>query len=148
MLTVWEMSQITAQNAMIAAILPEISVNISGMYTPEDVAAFADVKISPDVPAGYALIWNAFVRDNSGSDAADDYAVFYDSDGSEINTVPENHIVKVSAYLAARKTYAPVISAVMSGDVEPIGSYGGGCNLGVSVLGLIICALIFRKSSH
>ncbi len=147
-LTVGELSQIAEQNAMIAAILPEVSVNVSDMYTAETVGAFANVKVSPDVPVGYALVWNGFVREESG--AAEGDAVFYGSDGVETDTVPANRTVNISAYLEAGKTYAPVISAVRSGDVRSVGSSGGGCDAGVPVLGLglMLCAVIFRKNSH
>ena len=131
---------------MIAAILPEISVNISGMYTSSDAECFGNVVISRDVPTGSLLVWNAFASGETESD--DDSAVFYDTEGREISVVPENHIVNVAAYLEAEKTYSPVISAVRNENVGTVGSSGGGCDLGVSVLGLMICAVIFRKNSR
>ena len=57
-------------------------------------------------------------------------------------------IVNVAAYLEAEKTYSPVISAVRNENVGSVGSSGGGCDLGVSVLGLMIYAVIFRKNSR
>ena len=147
-LTVGELSKLTANGSMIGAILPEVSVNISGLYTFESVDAFANVKISPDVPSGYALVWNAFTRDSnvaSVNDAADDFAVFYDADGKEITTVPANHTVNVSAWLDEGKTYAPVISAVQSGDVRGVGTSGGGCNSGWILLSVAVLMIPVMK---
>ena len=147
-LTVGELSQVTANGSMIGAILPEVSVNVSGLYTFESVDAFANVKISPDVPQGYALVWNAFTRDSnvaSVNDAANDFAVFCDVNGSEITTVPANHTVNVSAWLDEGKTYAPVISAVQSGDVRGVGTSGGGCNSGWAWLAVIVMMIPAMK---
>ena len=143
-LTMGELSQLTGNGSMIGAILPEISVNVSGLYTFESVDAFANVKISPDVPSGYALVWNAFTR-GSVNDAANDFAVFYDVDGEEITTVPANHTVNVSAWLDEGKTYAPVISAVQSGDVRGVGTSGGGCNSGWVLLAVIVLIIPAMK---
>ena len=147
-LTVGELSQLTANGSMIGAILPEVSVNVSGLYTFESVDAFANVKISPDVPSGYALVWNAFTRDSnvaSVNDAADDFAVFYDADGREITTVPANHTVNVSAWLDEGKTYAPVISAVQSGDNSGVGRSSGGCNSGWILLSVAVLMIPVMK---
>lgn len=147
-LTVGELSQVTANGSMIGAILPEVSVNVSGLYTFESVDAFANVKISPDVPQGYALVWNAFTRDSnvaSMNDAADDFAVFYDADGREITTVPANHTVNVSAWLDEGKTYAPVISAVQSDDVGSVGRSSGGCNSGWVLLAVMVMTILSIK---
>ena len=145
-LTVEQYSSLTAGNSMIAAILPELSVNVSGTYTSSDAACFGNIAISSDVPAGSLLVWNAFA--SGTTDSYSDSAVFYDTDGQEISTVPENHIVNVAAYLETGKIYAPVISAVISENAGSVGSSGGGCDLGISALGLILCAVVFRKNSH
>lgn len=146
-LTVGQFSLLTAGNSMIAAVLPEISVNVSGTYTSSDAECFGNVAISSDVPAGSLLVWNAFAAGETDSES--DSAVFYDSEGKEISAVPENHIVNVAAYFEAGKVYAPVISAVLAEkEAAAVGSSGGGCDLGVSVFGLLICAVVFRKNSH
>ena len=124
----------------------------SGFYTFESVDAFGDVKISPDVPAGWLLVWNAFTRNTAGAllveDAADNNVQFYDSEGNVTIYVPENHIVNVSAWLDAGKTYAPVISAAASTDRSGVvGSSSGGCDSFASCLMIMIPLLAhaFRK---
>lgn len=151
-LTIGELASIESAGEKIGAIIPEISVNKSGFYTFESVDAFADVKISPDVPSGWLLVWNAFTRNTAGAllveDAADNNVQFYDSEGNITIYVPENHIVNVSAWLDAGKTYAPVISAAASTDRSGVvGTAGGGCDSCMSCFMMIIPLFIhtFRK---
>lgn len=140
-LTIGELASISSSGGMIAAIIPEIRTNDSAFYTPESIDCFGNVKISADVPTGWTLVWNPFKRDVADAlsvkDAEDDNVQFTDSDGKITLTVPENHIVNVSAWLDADTTYAPVISAVaVHEDMEGISSSSGGCNAGM--LGLVI----------
>ena len=147
-----ERVEISEAHEIIAAVLPSVSVNISGVYTFESVDAFAGVMLSSDVPAGYTLMWHPFTRNVSGSSAegADDdsdLATFYDTYGDITETVPANHIVNISAYLEAGKTYYPVVS-VADKSTPGISSSSGGCESGLSVLSLMFCAVIFRKISR
>ena len=142
-LTIGELATIANADGLIAAILPEISTNLEGFYTPESIDCFANVKISDDVPAGWTLVWNAFTRGKANAlsieDAEDDNVQFTDSDGGIIITVPENHIVNVSAWLDADTLYAPVISAVEHKEApEGLASNSGGCSAGVLGLALLV----------
>ena len=151
-MTAGEIAEILQENGIIAAVLPEIRVNVSGVYSFESVDALANVTLSPDVPAGYTLHLYPFTRDTAGSlieDSEGESATFYDISGNVIDTVPENHIVNISAYFEAGKTYYPAISAVSPSDsVIGVGGGSGGCVAGASVLGLMLCAVIFRKNSR
>ena len=85
---------------MIVAELPEVSADESGQYD------FV-VTLSDDAPIGAKLFWVA----NSESPSEDDaIADFFDVDGQDIDTVPENHEVNVSAWLNAGVIYRPVIA--------------------------------------
>ena len=85
---------------VIVAELPEISVDESGQYD------FA-VTLSDDAPIGAKLFWVA----NSESPSEDDaIADFFDVDGQDIDAVPENREVNVSAWLNAGVIYRPVIA--------------------------------------
>ncbi|MBR1657954.1 MAG: S8 family serine peptidase [Synergistaceae bacterium] len=141
-LTAGEMSIVTANNAKVAAVLPEISVDVSAFYTYEDIASFANIHLSEDVPVGYALRWHPFTRNASGAveDSAESNADcdFYDSKLNPTDKVPEDRIINVGAYLEAGTTYAPVISAVYSSDGQGVGGSSGGCVSGLSVLAFIV----------
>ncbi len=144
-LTAGELAQVSGNGRIIAAVLPELTVSESGVYSSADVDCFGGVVLSSDVPAGYVLVWHSFVR---GSDApANDEAEFYTLDGQETGIVPDNHRVNVSAYLEAGKVYAPVISAVLPDSGGDPGSSGGGCES--IALGLVLCLPLiatFRRS--
>ena len=152
-LTIGELASIANADGVIAAILPEISTNLEGFYTPDSIDCFANIKISDDVPTGWTLVWNAFTRGKANAlsveDAEDDNVQFTDSDGGIIITVPENHIVNVSAWLDADTLYAPVISAVEHKEAAEgvASSSSGGCNAGMLSLALFvpIIAVILRK---
>ena len=152
-LTIGELAQVTKDGSMIGAILPEIRTNDSAWFYADSIDCFANIKISADVPTGWTLVWNLFTRGNfdalSVKDAEDDNVQFTDSDGNITLTVPENHIVNISAWLDAYTVYAPVLSAVENHESsEGIGSSSGGCNAGLSLLALTLCAVIFRKYSR
>ena len=85
---------------VIAAVLPEISVDVSGMY---DFSA----EISPDIKEGAELVWLSGSSEKSNDD---DIAEFFDESGREITCVPESRKVGVSAWLNAGKVYRPVIA--------------------------------------
>ena len=85
----------------IAAVLPEIEITEDGLY---------DFNVSVDQKAktGAKLFWFAY---HTGSTSDDDNIVeFYDSDGEEIDSVPEDHNLKVSFWMNAGVTYKPVIA--------------------------------------
>ena len=154
-LTIGELAAINNADGIIAAILPEMSVNYPGFYTFESIDAFSDVKISDDVPSGWFLVWNAFTRGGANralmiENAEDDNVQFTDSDGKITITVPENHILNVSAWLDADTVYAPVISAVKEGsnEAEGVGAGSGGCAAMTWGISVIACAVMFMASSH
>ena len=86
----------------VIAVLPEISVDESGLYE-------FDIEISEDVEAGRELKWFAFPQ-NSEPSEDDEIAEFYDSDGGEVKTLPENHKLTVDVWFNKEKIYEPVIS--------------------------------------
>ena len=85
----------------IAAVLPEIFVNESGLYDLE-------FEISEDIETGAKLIWLACPQNIEPSED-DDIVEFYNLDGEEITTVPEDHKISVSAWFNENIIYAPVI---------------------------------------
>ena len=90
------------ENYKIAAVLPEIFVTESGLYD-------FDTEISEDIETGAELIWLACPQNAESSDD-DEIAEFYDSDGKEILTIPENHKITVGAWFNENVIYAPVIA--------------------------------------
>ena len=87
---------------IIAAVLPEIQATESGLYELE-------VEIYESINTGEKLIWLAMPQNSEPSD--DDLtAEFYDESGQEITTVPENHLITISAWLNEGVVYAPVIA--------------------------------------
>ena len=147
-----EKDMIEQERGVVAYVLPEIKVNVAAIYSYKSFDIFKNVKLSADALTDYELRWNSFPRTTSPTEfdsAADSDAYFFNVDGDPITTVPENHIVNISAYLQPG-TYAPVIWAVKpAGTNDTIGSSGGGCIAGASLLAIFmpLCALIFRKHS-
>ena len=152
-----ELSQVSNDKSKIAAVLPEITVNISDYY------AFNDVKLDSGVPDSWVLAWNPFARDSVSevsASASDNEAVFTDSDGYEIKTVPADRIINVSAYLESGKTYAPVISANEPEGKEPEkeneehepsslkSSGGGGCSSVCSAAIMLSVLCMIRRKKH
>ena len=97
-------------------------------------------------------MWHPFVRTSASAAASEvedsaSQATFYNKNGSEVETVPSDRIVSVSAYLEAGKTYAPVISTKSTVGVS---SSSGGCSAGALgfAIFLPLCAVIFRKNSR
>ena len=153
-LTIGELASISGSGGKIGAILPEIRTNDSAWFDSDDIDCFGNIKLSDDVPTGWTLVWNPFKRGVeaaalSVNNAEDDNVQFTDSDGQITLTVPEDHIVNVSAWLDADTVYAPVLSAVETHEnIEGVGSSSGGCNAGLSLLALTLCAVIFKKYSR
>ena len=94
-------SEIEGEGYIIAAVLPEITVNVSGMY---DIEA----ELSENAPAGAKLYWLAY-PDGEGSED-DEIAEFYDEAGAEIETVPDSRKIVVSVWLNEGVKYSPVIA--------------------------------------
>ncbi|MBQ9564318.1 MAG: leucine-rich repeat domain-containing protein, partial [Synergistaceae bacterium] len=147
-----EREAIQNDNAVIAAILPEINVKKACVYL------FSTV-LGADVPVGAILIWYPFPQSQGNVALADEdegYCVFFDEEGSEITTVPENHHINVAAYFATGVTYAPVIGAVANSaadggkDAGPIpdtsgkstSDSGGGCDMGLGLFALVLLPLL------
>lgn len=86
---------------IVVAELQEISVDVSGMY---DFSA----TLSSDAEAGAKLLWLANSSEPSDDD---DIAEFYDTDGEEIDSVPEDRKISVSVWLNEGVTYKPAIAA-------------------------------------
>ena len=115
-----EKKTVSDNNATVAAVLPEISVNVSGTY-------LLGVGIDANVPTGAALGLHLFPRTTSGKVAVSlgaekDKATFFNDEGTEITTVPENHHVNVAVDLTAGVTYAPVITAVEASSTPDNGN--------------------------
>ena len=87
----------------IAAVLPEISVDVSGLYELE-------VDVDENIDEGRELIWLA-CSDNHTDD--DEIAEFYNLDGEEIFVVPESHKLIVAAWFNNGTNYAPVIAVLL-----------------------------------
>ena len=101
-LTQGERSVLEAGGYEIAAVLPVMSVDESGMYDLE-------AELDEDVETGRELVWLAFPRGEDESED-DEIAEFYDEDGLEIIGVPESHVVKLSVWLNEGVIYTPVIA--------------------------------------
>ena len=96
------LSLVSNDNFMIAAILPDIEVNESGLYE------FA-ISLDERVPENSLMVWHSFPNGQE-DDSNDDSAAFFDDDGSEIDSVPENYCVIISAWFEAGIIYKPVIA--------------------------------------
>ena len=84
----------------IVAELPEISVDVAGLYDFE-------VTCCESADVGCELVWLA----NSDAPSEDDeIAEFYNVDGEEITTMPEDHKVTLSVWLNDGKIYNPVVA--------------------------------------
>ncbi|MBQ6419348.1 MAG: hypothetical protein IJJ91_11830, partial [Synergistaceae bacterium] len=85
---------------VVVAVLPEISVDVPGMYE-------FDVALSDDVPEGAELVYLA----NSDSPSDDDeIAEFFDAEGEPITSVPEDSRITLSVWLNSNTIYNPAIA--------------------------------------
>lgn len=144
-LTETQLAAVSNDTQMVAAVLPEITVNVTGTYS-------IDVEIPADVPAGLVMTWHSFSGETGGSffmSEGDSSAVFYDSDGNVITTVPENHRVTVVVQLESGKTYSPVISVARvntATQTQGVGSSSGGCDSGLgAVMMLAVVGLMVKR---
>ena len=152
-----EKKAVSDDNATVAAVLPEMSVNVSGTY-------LLGVDIDANVPTGATLSLHLFPRTAANGGVAlsgETAGTFYDDEGTEITTVPSNHHVNVAVELTAGVTYAPVVTAVTSSNTPDSGNDtnengtsgsgggggGGGCNAGMGalVLALLGATLLKRR---
>ena len=97
------LSLVSNDSYMIAAILPDIKVDESGIYE-------FTVSLDKSVPENAKLIWHSFPYGQISDSEDDNTALFFDEDGQEIFTVPEDFSVTVSAWLESGITYKPVIA--------------------------------------
>lgn len=97
-----ERAAIEEAGYIIAAVLPETTVDISGQYDIE-------LELIEAAPEGAELAYFAFPRD---AEATEDDAIvdFFDEDGAETEVVPEGRKIVASPWFTAEKTYAPVIA--------------------------------------
>ena len=157
-LTTEEKNIATSGDKIIAAILNEVKVNVSGTYS-------FDVEISKNVPNGYELVWFSFPR--QGSTTNNTYAYFTDLSGNEITVVSADKHIKAYAYLTPN-VYGPVISAQAPSNTDnndntnptPTpdnpkpenkssgGGGGGGCNAGLSGIFSVMILLMARKKFY
>ena len=86
----------------IIATLPAISVDFEGMYD-------FSVELDENVEPGEKLYWFANPKDKEPSDD-DEIAEFYDVDGKEITTIPEDRAINISAWLNPGGYYEPIIA--------------------------------------
>ena len=89
-----------AENYAVVAVLPEVSVDVAGMYD-------FSVTISDDAKAGEELVYLAGSSEPSEDDSI---AEFFDGEGQEIDAVPDNRRVSVSVWLNEGRNYAPAIA--------------------------------------
>ena len=97
-----ERGVIAHEGYKIVAVLPELKAEADGMYD-------LDVELDEDAPVGRELVWLAFPQ-NAEASEDDEIAEFSDETGEETLTVPESRHVRVSVWLRAGITYAPVIA--------------------------------------
>ena len=95
-------SELNGKGYTVAAVLPEIIVNVSGIY---DIEA----TLYENIPEGAELLWLAYPEE-SGKSEDDEIAEFYDEAGAEILTVPSSRKIVVSAWLNEGVKYCPVIA--------------------------------------
>ena len=84
----------------VVAVLPAVSVDVSGMYE-------FSVTLDENAETDAKLLWIAGSSEPSDDDSI---AEFFDEDGKEIDAVPENRKVNVSAWLNAGRIYMPMIA--------------------------------------
>ncbi len=148
-----EKAAVSDDNKVPAAVLPEMSFDVTGVYCFE-------TSLDVSAPEGATLEWHSFpqTKADDGSaasisarlaaDGAGDKTAVFMKNGKTITTVPTDHKVEVAAYFEKGITYAPVIAAVKSnttdGPTSDKGS-GGGCNSGLGAVGLLICLAFLVK---
>ncbi|MBQ7215677.1 MAG: putative Ig domain-containing protein [Synergistaceae bacterium] len=84
----------------VIAELPEISVDVSGMYD-------LDAVLDEAAEQGAKIFWLANSSEHSDDDSI---AEFFDEAGREIDAVPEKRRVSISVWLNAGRIYRPVIA--------------------------------------
>ncbi len=142
-----DLRTLSNDNAVVAYVLPEIKISVSAIY-------IFGIDVSNLTP-GALIFWYPMLQDNASgvsiaganlkiSDSDSD-AVFYDDEGNEITTVPDNQHVNVAAYLEAGNTYAPIIATAdeNSNLASELGGSSGGCDAGLSSMGVLLLVTFF-----
>ncbi|MBQ3446019.1 MAG: putative Ig domain-containing protein, partial [Synergistaceae bacterium] len=101
-LTTDMMAEIANSGEIVAAVLPAVEVEESGMYE-------FTVSLDMAAPEGGLLVWHSF-PDGENDDSDSDNAIFLDDSGETIERVPESYTVTVSAWLEPGVIYEPVIA--------------------------------------
>ena len=97
------LSLVSNDDFMIAAVLPDIKVDESGIYE-------FTISLDKSVPENAKLIWHSFPGGQISDSEDDNTAIFFNEDGQEIYNVPEDFCVTVSAWFEPGKIYKPVIA--------------------------------------
>ena len=84
----------------VVAVLPEVSVDVSGMYD-------FTVTLSADAKPGAKLLWLAGSSEMSDDDRISEFS---DEEGKDIETVPENRRITVSVWLRKGVIYKPTVA--------------------------------------
>ena len=87
----------------IIAVLPEIRVSESGLYDLND----REIELDENATIDSKLYYFAFSSEPSEND---EIIEFYDKTGAEIESVPEERVIKISAWFSAGAIYKPVIA--------------------------------------
>ena len=101
-ITTETLAVIAGNDEVIAAVLPAIEVEESGMYE-------FTVSLDESVPEGRRLVWHSFPEGEDDENDADN-AIFLDEEGNTVEVVPESYSVTVGAWLEPGIIYEPVIA--------------------------------------
>ena len=71
-----------------------------------------EVDINKNIETEKKLFYFAFPK-NSAPSEDDEIIEFYNADGEEISTVPENHKIIISAWFNKKIIYEPVIAVIV-----------------------------------
>lgn len=147
----YELSILSNDRTIIAAVLPEAEVNVSGTYY------FNNIRIHSDAPVNSEMFWNSFVENDLGQDNS--YAVFFDSRDNEIFYVPKDRRIKVEAHLEEGTHYAPVITVTRHSESnnesgheeepshEKSSGGGGGCDSIHAGIMMLLCVYVCLRKN-
>ncbi|MBQ7592789.1 MAG: hypothetical protein IJU48_00370 [Synergistaceae bacterium] len=145
-LTSSETSQIP-EGETTAAVLPPVSVDKPAIYVFSvtlDNLTVGDRIFLRLLVATVANSQNFQLVTTAEND--EDAYMFLDDEGNEITEVPEGKTVNVAAYMEPGNVYLPVITTDESNETtSSLGGSGGGCNTGLSVIGLALVGLLISR---
>ena len=95
----YELTLANSDGYVVVAVLPEISVDVSGMYD-------FDIALSDDVPVGAELLYLA----NSDEPSDDDEIAEFFGNTGEISVVPESRRFSLSIWFNEGVIYSPAIA--------------------------------------